>query len=120
MATHEGALLVADALRFQRDPAGERQFRRDAIDFANSLQNRPDIIDAREASILLHSVEQIGNETRPERADSAAAASIQNVSIALIGAATVVALPIVGSAVYGTAGFFGGGIGFVVLAHLIH
>lgn len=92
LATSSGMELLADEQRFQRNPQEEAEYRSAAMDFARSLQDRPDIIDQKAASFILDATEEIGKGANLERSGVVADATIKNVAITVSTAAVLAAL----------------------------
>jgi transcriptional regulator with XRE-family HTH domain len=60
VGTIAGAELIDAEQRYRRRPAEEREYRVAAVDFAASLQNKPDVIAPNAAAFVLGAAEQIG------------------------------------------------------------
>jgi len=109
MSTTEGIEAIAEEERYNRRPDEEMQYRAAAVDFAENLQNNPDVIDQDVASVVLGAAEQIGLGANLERSAVAGTATLRNVTIILAAGATV-ALPVVGGLLLGSGGLIAGGL----------
>ncbi len=92
LSTVEGQELLADEERFQRNVEEEQQYREVAFEFAQSLQNRPEIIEKDAATFVLKTTEEIGQGHNPERSAIVANATIKNVAITVSTAAVLATL----------------------------
>jgi hypothetical protein len=110
LSTAEGAKALELERQYQVRPQEEEDYRLAAVDLAESLQGKPDIITPLAAGVVLGAVEQIGRGLHPERSGVAGTGTIWNVTIALAGAATVAALPLVGELTLGAPGAVAGGL----------
>ncbi len=109
MSTTEGIEVIAAEERYRRTPEEERKYRAAEIDFARSLQNKPDIIDSSAASVVLGAVEQIGQGSNLERSGVVGTGALRNVVITLaVGA--IVAAPVLGGLALGMGGAISGGL----------
>ena len=109
LGTIAGADLIAAEQRYRRRPARENT-RAAAVDFAGSLQNKPDVIDPNAAAFVLGAAEQIGQGANPERSGVVATGAVLNVAITVAAVAVVTALPVVGGLIGGPAGLIAGGL----------
>jgi hypothetical protein len=109
LSTVEGIEAIAAEERYQRRPAEERAYREAAIEVAASLQDKPDIIEASAAAVVVGAAEQIGEGANLERSGVVGTGTLRNVTISLTVAAAVAALPIVGGLVLGPEGLVAGG-----------
>jgi Leucine-rich repeat (LRR) protein len=109
MSTTEGIESIAEEERYNRTRDEEFEYRAAAIDFAENLQNNPDIIDQDVASVVLGAAEQIGIGANLERSAVVGTATLRNVTITLAVGATV-ALPVVGGLLLGSGGLIAGGL----------
>jgi hypothetical protein len=107
MATTEGIEAIAEEERYSRRPEEEMQYRAAAVDFAENLQNNPDVIDQDVASVVLGAAEQIGLGANLERSGVVGTATLRNVTITL-AVGTTVALPVVGGLMLGSSGLIAG------------
>lgn len=110
LSTNAGAELLAAERSYQRRPSEERKRRAAAIDFASSLQNRPDIIATSAAAFVRGAAEEIGQGRNPERGNVVGTSTLQNVTIVLSAAAAVAALPTLGGLLDGAQGTIAGGL----------
>lgn len=110
LATTAGAELLEAEQRYHRRPAEEREYRAAAVDFAASLQGKPDVIEPGAAAFVRGAAEQIGHGANPERSGVVGTSTVQNVLITLAAAAAVTALPIVGGVIGGLDGSIAGGV----------
>jgi hypothetical protein len=110
MATAEGMEAIAAEERYQRRPEEEKAYRAAAMDFAESLQDRPDIIETKAATVVLGAATQINQGTNPERSGVTGTGTLQNVAITLVSGATVMALPLAGVMALGWGGAIGAGL----------
>jgi hypothetical protein len=92
LATAEGIELLAEEERYRRTPQEEIEYRAAAVDFAQTLQNRPDVIEPRTASLVLASAEEIGKGNNADRSGVVATGTVKNVAITVSTAATLAAL----------------------------
>jgi Leucine-rich repeat (LRR) protein len=92
LATATGLELLAEEERYQRTPQEEVEYRAAAVDFAQSLQNRPQVIDPQAALFVLGTAEEIGQGANPERSGVVATGTVKNVAITLSTAATLAAI----------------------------
>jgi len=92
LATAEGLEAIAAEERYRRTPQQEAQYRTAAIGFAQSLQDKPEVIDPKAASFVLGTTEEIGRGTNPERSSTVASGTVKNVAITVSTAATLAAL----------------------------
>ena len=110
LATSEGIELIAAEERYRRTPAEEIEYRAAAVNFAQSLQAEPSIIDPSAAALVLGTAEGIARGANPERNGVVASGTIKNLAIVIsaagvLGAASTAAVAsgsptiIVGSAV---------------------
>lgn len=109
MSTTEGIEAIVEEERYSRRPEEEMQYRVAAVDFAENLQNNPDVIDQDVASVVLGAAEQIGLGANLERSGVVGTATLRNVTIILAAGATV-ALPVVGGLLLGSSGLIAGGL----------
>ena len=97
LGTIAGAEPIDAEQRYRRRPAEEREYRVAAVDFASSLQNKPDIIAPYAAAFVLGAAEQIGQGANPERSGVIATSAVLNVAITFTAIAVVTALPVFGA-----------------------
>jgi Leucine-rich repeat (LRR) protein len=109
MSSIEGIEAIAEEERYRRRPDEEIMYRAAAMDFAESLQNNPDVIDQDVAAVVLGAAEQIGRGANVERSGVVGTATLKNVTIILAAGATI-ALPVVGGAVFGLGGTMAGAL----------
>jgi TIR domain len=107
-ATTDGLEALAAEERYRRRPKEERQYRDAAIAFAETLQNRPEVIDPSVASGIREAASQIDQGANPERSGVVATSMLRNVAIVSLFGATVAALPVVGAMALGTSGTVAG------------
>jgi hypothetical protein len=98
MATAEGLEAIAAEERYRRTPQEEIAHRVATVEFAQSLQNSPQVIDPKVASFVLGTAEEIGRGTNSERSDAVATGAVKNVSITVTTAATLGALSVAATA----------------------
>jgi hypothetical protein len=110
LGTAVGLELVSAEARYQRNPVEERELRRASQEFARELLGRPEIISPEAAKFILGTTEEIGVGKNPERSTIVATATVTNVVIVSIAAATISALAVVGGIVAGPAGLVGGAV----------
>jgi hypothetical protein len=92
LATADGLEAIAAEERYRRTPHEEREYRTAALDFAQSLQDEPQIIDPIAASFVLGAAEEIGKGANPERSGTVATGTIKNVAITVSTAASLAAI----------------------------
>jgi Bacterial RNA polymerase, alpha chain C terminal domain len=110
LATIAGVELIAAEQRYRRRPTEEREYREAAVDFAASLQNRPDVITPTAAALVLGAAEQISQGANPERSGVVATSTVLNVAITFAAVAVVTALPVIGGVIGGSGGAIAGGL----------
>lgn len=108
LSTVEGIEAIAAEERYQRRPDDEKAYRQAAVEVAASLLNKPDIIEPSAAAVVLGAAELIGEGSNPERSGVAGTGTLRNLTIALTGAATFAALPVLGGLAFGPAGVVAG------------
>jgi hypothetical protein len=101
LGTIAGAELIDAEQRYRRRPAEESEYRVAAVDFAASLQNKPDVIAPNAAAFVLGAAEQIGQGANLERSGVIATSAILNVAITFTAVAVVTALPVFGGVIGG-------------------
>ena len=110
LSTIDGAELIALEQQYRRRPAEEREYRAAVVDFAASLQDKPDVITPNAAAFVLGAAEQINQGRNLERSGVIATSAVQNVAITVAAVAVVTALPVVGSLIGGSSGLIAGGL----------
>jgi len=110
LGTAVGLELVSAEARYQRNPAEERELRRASEEFARGLLGRPEIIAPKAAEFILGATEEIGVGKNPERSTIVATATVTNVVIVSVAAATISALVVAGGIVAGPPGLVGGAV----------
>jgi hypothetical protein len=110
LSTIAGAELIAAEQRYRRRPAEEGEYLTAAVDFAASLQNKPNVITANAAAFVLGAAEQISQGSNLERSGVIATSTVLNVAITISAVAVVTALPVVGGLIGGPAGLIAGGL----------
>lgn len=92
LSTIEGLEAIAAEERYRRTPPEETEYRVAALDFAQSLQNHPEVIDTIAAAFVLGAAQEIGRGASPERSGTIATGTIKNVAITISTAASLAAL----------------------------
>jgi hypothetical protein len=110
LSTSVGGELLAAERSYQRRPLEEQEHRAAAVDFALSLENRPDIIAPNAAAFVRDAAAQIGQGSNPERSNVMGSSALQNATIVLSAAAAVAALPIMGGFLAGPPGAIAGAL----------
>ena len=108
MASGEGRALQeeADALRLTREQ--QQTLREDARYVADDLKNASDVAAPAAAATVARAAEQIGQGPHPERGSEFGLATIANLSIVLVSAATLASFVPVGATVAGVPGGLAG------------
>jgi Leucine-rich repeat (LRR) protein len=110
LSTAVGLELIGAEQRYKRDPQEESALRKVAREFAEQLQDRPDIVTPEAARFVLKAVEDTPGDKNPERSAIVATSTAKNAAIVIISGATIGALSAVGAAIGGPAGLVGGGL----------
>jgi hypothetical protein len=115
LATVEGIEIIAAEERYRRTPQQEVEYRAAMIGVAQSLQNKPQIINPKAASFVLETTQEIGNGTNPERSGTVATGAVKNVSITVLTAASLGALSVGAAAAGFTALSVGSAVALLVV-----
>jgi hypothetical protein len=117
LSTIEGIEAIAAEERYQRRPDEEKAYREAAVEVAAGLQNKPEVIDASAAAVVIGASELIGEGANPERSGAAASGTLLNVTITLLSVATVAALPVVGNLTLGPQGLVAATVPAFLVTH---
>jgi Leucine-rich repeat (LRR) protein len=115
LATLEGMEAIAAEERYRRTPQEEIEYRAAAVDFAQSLQNAPKVVDPKVATFVLGAVEEIGKGANLERTGTVATGTVKNVAITVSTAATLAAISAAAVASGSTALIVGAGATILVV-----
>jgi hypothetical protein len=89
LASRDGLEAYEAEQRYKRNQQQEADYRSAAVDFANSLQGRPEVVDPAVASAALSAAEEIGRGGNPERSGTVATGVLGNLTVTLSVAAAV-------------------------------
>ena len=107
-ATRIGLTALAMEAAWRRRPEQEREQREAAVEFAEDLQGKPDVIGPAEAAAVREAARQIGQGPNPERSGTVATGMLRNVAIVMTVGATVASLPVGGGLEFGSVGAIAG------------
>ncbi|MBW5433225.1 hypothetical protein FXB41_00020 [Bradyrhizobium canariense] len=89
LASADGLEALAAEERYNRTRQEEEEYRAAAVEFAEQLQNQPDIIHPDAASAVLDSVQEIGKGSNIERSGTVASGILLNATITISIAASL-------------------------------
>jgi hypothetical protein len=114
LATAEGVEAIAAEERYGRTPLEEIEYLAAMVGVAQSLQNKPQIINPKAAEFVLETAHEIGRGPNLERSGTVATGTVKNVSIIVLTAASLAALSVGAAA----AGFTALSVGSAVASSL--
>ncbi len=85
LASRDGLEAYEAEQRYRRNQQQEADYRSAAVDFANSLQGRPEVVDPSVASAALNAAEEIGRGGNPERSGTVATGLLGNLTVTFAG-----------------------------------
>jgi hypothetical protein len=89
LASRAGLEAIEAEQRYQRTRQEEAEYRSAAVDFAQSLQHQPMVVDPKVASAVLSAAEEIGKGANPERSSTVATGILKNVTVTFVTAAAL-------------------------------
>jgi len=114
LATTVGQDIIADAERYTRRPEEEAVMKEVAQDLGRGLEENPLVADPEVGKFIRETVGEIDIGENAERVASYSTGTMKNVSIVIIGGASLAAMPIIGGVVMGPPGFVAGAVALLV------